>query len=177
MGCRKLNYPRGLAERIQACLDCRSCGWGPRRWTMDALQHWSSAGHTLPLFLQAQEHRLRRQRQSASAHGLWVQVWFMHRKAVKTNQNDSRFGWCFCFFERFIRLDIGNRHHPIHTRLHAFIYMVVLGGIHSMRTLAAMSRLLGVLFLAELPDLHVWGKSFLNVELKDTTHLSLRFGN
>ena len=35
-----------------------------------------------------------------------------------------------------------NQHHPIHARLHAFIYMVVLGGIHSMRTVAAMSRYL-----------------------------------
>jgi len=43
-----------------------------------------------------------------------------------------------------------------------------------MRTVAAMSRLFGALFLAELPDLHVWGESFLNVELKDITHLSLR---
>jgi len=170
MGCRKLNYSRGLAERIQACrMDRRGCGWGLRRWTMGALEHRSSAGHTLPLFLQAQEHRLRRQGQSTSAHGLWAQVWFMHRKAAKTNQKDPEFGWCFYFFERFLRLDIGNQHHPIHARLHAFIYMVVLGGIHSMRTVAAMSRLL-VLFLAELPDLHVWGKSFLNVELKGTTH-------
>ena len=101
----------------------------------------------------------------------------MHRKAAKTNQNDPGFGWCFSFFERFLRLDIGNQHHPIHARLHAFIYMVALGGIHSMRPVAAMSRLHGVLFLAELPVLHVWGKSFLNVELKDTTHLSLRFGS